>query len=83
MTTRTQLPDMIYVDGHLLTLPISDDETVPQWMERIAFILQYLSSNGWSAETVSTAKKLSRLHLHRIIHGVNYYNVEGSSVQTR
>ena len=74
MTARSSLPDTFYVDGNLLTLPIGGDETIAQWLERVAFVLDYLYDlNGdWTMENVVTAKEASRYHLQRVLHGVVY-----------
>jgi len=74
MATRTQLPNMFYVEGVLLTLPIGADETIPQWLERIAFIFEYLRTSGTTptAKIVADAKDASRLHLRRITHGAKW-----------
>lgn len=74
MATRSSLPDTFYVDGNLLTLPIGGDETIAQWLERVAFVLDYLYDlNGdWTLDKVTIAKEASRFHLQRVLHGVKY-----------
>jgi hypothetical protein len=74
MALRSRLPDIFYVDGHILTLPIEADETISQWLERVRCVIKELYDyNGvWTPRRVATAKKEGRLHLRRVLHGAEF-----------
>ena len=71
MATRARLPDGLFFNGTLLTLPIDDDETVPQWLERLAFVLSQLRPPVTQASLDATNER-ARRHTQEVVNGVGY-----------